>query len=325
MSARGLSVRGLTTRLSTEDGEVRAVTDVSFDLSPGEIVGLVGESGSGKSLTALSLLGLLPRGGRITSGSVRLDGRELVGLDDAELRRVRGRQIAMIFQDPMTSLNPYLTVGEQVGEPARLHRGFGARDAHRLAVSLLEQVGVPEPERRARGFPHELSGGMRQRAMIAMALAGEPSVLLADEPTTALDVTIQAQVLALLASLCRERSLAVLLVTHDLGVVSMTTNRTLVMYAGRIVEGGPTGEVLRSPRHPYTRALLRSVPRVEQRGLRLEVIGGLSPRLTGEEPDGCSFRPRCGEARTTCATGQPPRVELPGREHRCVLAGGAPP
>jgi oligopeptide/dipeptide ABC transporter ATP-binding protein len=305
---------------------------VSFRVGRGEIVGLVGESGCGKSATALALLGLLPRpAGRLRGGSVRLGGRELAGLPESELRRVRGRRVAMIFQDPLASLNPYLRVEEQLVEVARLHLGLGRRAARARAAELLAQVGLPDPARCLRAFPHQLSGGMRQRVMIAMALLGEPDLLLADEPTTALDVTVQAQILELLRRLRDERGMGILFVTHDLAVVAGLCDRVVVLYAGRVVEEAPTSSLFARPGHPYSAALLRCAPRLDARpGERLAAIPGQPPGLIGPllgaGPIGpllgatCSFAPRCGQARAECLAGEPPLREEPGcRRRRCVL------
>jgi oligopeptide transport system ATP-binding protein len=320
-----LDVRDLCTEFRTEEGVVRAVDGVSFRIDRGEIVGLVGESGCGKSVASLSVLGLLPKPqGRIAGGAVRFGGRELTGLSDRELRQIRGNRVAMVFQDPMTSLNPYLRIGEQIAEVGELHQGLSRREARRRAVELLERVGIPDPAARARSYPHELSGGMRQRVMIAMALLCDPELLIADEPTTALDVTVQAQILGLLCELRRERSMAMVLISHDLGVIAGTCDRVLVMYAGRIVESAPVAELFRDPTHPYTRALLRSVPRVGGAARRrLESIEGLPPRLDAGLPDACRFAPRCGDARDACWRREPPLVEnAPGRARRCAVPAG---
>jgi oligopeptide/dipeptide ABC transporter ATP-binding protein len=318
-----ISVRGLTTEFVVDHGIVRAVDGVSFDIQRGEIVGVVGESGCGKSVTALSILGLLPKPrGRITQGAIEFGGKDLARLSEAQMRHIRGNRIAMIFQDPMTSLNPYLKVGTQLAEVCELHLGLGRRECWRRAVGLLERVRIPDPEKRAHQYPHELSGGMRQRAMIAMALLCEPELLIADEPTTALDVTIQAQVLDLLLDLCAERQLSVMLITHDMRVVASTCQRVMVMYAGRIVETAPAIALFEAPHHPYTRALLRSIPRAEcsDRG-PLFTLQGLPPRLDGSTFQGCSFAARCSYVRAECVRKEPQLIETtPRRAARCILA-----
>jgi peptide/nickel transport system ATP-binding protein len=318
-----LRVRGLRSEFQTDDGVVRAVDGVSFDVGRGQIVGVVGESGCGKSVTALSILGLLPRPrGRIVAGSIQLDGRELAGLPERELIQIRGARIAMIFQDPMSSLNPYLSVGEQIAEAVELHLGMSRRLAWQRAVDLLERVNIPDPARRAERFPHELSGGMRQRAMIAMALSCEPALLIADEPTTALDVTVQAQILSLLLDLRDERGLSILLITHDLGVIASSCDHVLVMYAGRVVEEAPARALFRKPHHPYTRALLESVPRADAKGRGpLAALDGLPPRLDRGPFSACTFAPRCGFVRPSCHEGEPELAPTDsGRRRRCVLA-----
>jgi oligopeptide transport system ATP-binding protein len=322
MSEALLSVRGLESHFKVEHGVVRAVDGVSFDVGRGEVVGLVGESGSGKSVTALSLLQLLPRPhGRIVAGSVQLGGQELLGLREPEMRALRGQRIAMIFQDPMSSLNPYLSIGEQLAEVCEIHLGMPRKEAWQRAVRSLGRVNIPDPDQRAHQYPHELSGGMRQRAMIAMALLCEPELLIADEPTTALDVTIQAQILELLLSLRRERGLSILLITHDLGVVATTCDRVLVMYAGRIVESAPTKAFFKAPHHPYSRALLDSVPRVDDATRRpLSALTGLPPRLDLGRFEVCTFAPRCRFAREACRIAEPPlRATALDRSARCVL------
>ena len=318
-----LEVKDLRTQFVTDDGLVRAVDGVSFGVAKGEIVGLVGESGCGKSVTNLSVLGLLPKPqGRIAGGSVRFEERELVGLPERALREIRGNRIAMIFQDPMTSLNPYLRVEEQLAEVGQLHLGLSRSEAVARAVELLDRVGIPDPEQRIRSYPHEFSGGMRQRAMIAMALLCDPDLLIADEPTTALDVTIQAQILELLKGLRDERGMAIILITHDLGVVAGMCDRVIVMYAGRIVEEGPTKDIYADPTHPYTRALLESVPRLDEAGhSRLQSIEGLPPRLDRGPFHACTFAPRCALANERCVAGEPPLVSFaPARARRCVLS-----
>jgi oligopeptide/dipeptide ABC transporter ATP-binding protein len=315
-----LDVRDLHTEFESEGRVVRAVDGVSLSVARGEIVAIVGESGSGKSATSLSILGLLPRNGRIAKGGVVFEGRDLVRLAPAAMREIRGRRIAMIFQDPMTSLNPYLRVGEQLAEVPRLHLGASRKEAMERAIALLDRVGIPDAKERARSYPHELSGGMRQRVMIAMALLCDPMLLIADEPTTALDVTIQAQILDLLSGLVQERGLSVILITHDLGVVASVASRVLVMYAGRIVESGPAKEVLRQPLHPYTLALLASVPRLDRRVSALDSIGGMPPRLDQGPFTECAFAPRCRFVHDACRRGEPELSSAgPDRTRRCVL------
>jgi len=288
-----LEVQDLKTIFPTRDGIVKAVDGVSFRLDPGETLGIVGESGSGKSVTALSVMRLLQRPGKIVGGKVMFMGRDLTKVSEGEMREVRGEEIAMIFQDPMTSLNPVFRTGWQVAEPVRLHRNLDKSKAMGVAVEMLGKVGIPSPEARARDYPHQFSGGMRQRAMIAMGLTTQPKVLIADEPTTALDVTIQAQILELLRNVNREFGTATILITHNLGVVAGMCERVMVMYAGRIVESGPTTDVFAHPTHPYTWSLLRSIPRLDADVHEpLKPIEGLPPDLMSL-PSGCAFHPRC--------------------------------
>jgi oligopeptide/dipeptide ABC transporter ATP-binding protein len=288
-----LSVEDLEVRFWTGRGIIHAVNGVSFDVAPGETLGIVGESGCGKSVTSLALLGILPRAGRVTNGSARFEGRDLIGLSDEELRTIRGKDIAMIFQDPMTSLNPVLTIGRQIREALETHFDMDKDEANRRSGQLLDHVGIPSANARLRDYPHQFSGGMRQRAMIAMALACEPKVLIADEPTTALDVTIQAQILNLLRELVAERDTALILITHDLGVVAGMCERVNVMYAGMFVETGSAEQVFARPRHPYTLGLLQSVPRLDAaRKTALQPIEG-SPRDMLFPPRACPFAPRC--------------------------------
>ncbi|HEX3499008.1 MAG TPA: ABC transporter ATP-binding protein [Stellaceae bacterium] len=308
-----LAVEGLRTVFFTRQGVVKAVDDVSFALRRGETLAIVGESGCGKSMTALSLMRLIPEPpGRIVGGSVTLNGRDLLRLDTAAMRDVRGNEISMIFQEPMTSLNPVLTIGEQIGEALRLHQGLSRAAALARAVEMLDLVKIPEAAQRAREYPHQLSGGMRQRAMIAMALACKPSVLIADEPTTALDVTIQAQILALILELQQAMGTAVILITHDLGVVAETAQRVIVMYAGRKVEEASVEALFAAPLHPYTRGLLASIPRLDVSGgetvERLVEIPGMVPSLM-KLPPGCAFAPRCARADERCRTIYPPYEE----------------
>jgi oligopeptide/dipeptide ABC transporter ATP-binding protein len=301
-----LQISDLSTHIQLTKSVVHAVGNVDLTVEPGEALGLVGESGCGKSMTGLSVMGLLPPGGKIVSGSIKLDGRELVGLSDAELRTIRGNDVAMIFQDPLTSLDPTKTIGYQVAEPVRLHQGASKAAAMARATEVLGLVGLPRPAERLGDYPHQLSGGMRQRVMIAMALSCEPRLLIADEPTTALDVTIQAQILALLHDLKDRLGMAMLLITHDMGVIAGHADRVQVMYAGRMVEVTRTPNLFASMRHPYTRALLASIPRLSQDGnRRLLTIGGLPPDLS-QPPPGCRFAPRCGRATGKCRDQEPP-------------------
>jgi len=296
-----LTVRDLRVGFRTDDGLVRAVDGVSFDVRAGEVLAIVGESGSGKSVTAQTITGLTRAPNAAITGSVRYRGQELVDLDDAGLRSVRGEQIAMVFQDPMSSLNPVYRVGDQIVEMIRAHRDVSRAEARERAVELLRSVGIAQPERRIRDYPHQFSGGMRQRVMIAMALALEPAVLIADEPTTALDVTVQAQILRLLARLNRERDLAVIMITHDLGVVAELADRVLVMYAGQVVENGTLDDIFYRPQHPYTAGLLGSLTRLDEpRGRRLPQIPGQPPSLL-TPPQGCRFAPRCAHRFDRCA------------------------
>lgn len=318
-----LEVTNLKTHFPTRAGLVRAVDGVSFYLDGGELLGLVGESGCGKSITALSIMRLVAPPGKIVGGEIVFDGKNLLSLSDSEMRQIRGDDIAMIFQDPMTSLNPVFTVGEQIAEALRLHRKLNRKVARAAAVEAMREVAIPDPARRADDYPHQLSGGMRQRVMIAMALACDPKLLIADEPTTALDVTIQAQILELLDSLRKNRELAVLLITHDLGVVAEVADRVAVMYTGKIVEEAPVEELFARPRHPYTEGLLRSVPKLTAEHVakkeRLETIEGVVPNPT-ELPPGCHFAPRCQYRMPRCEEGEIPLYDLDGGVTvRCVL------
>ena len=301
-----LDVRNLHTEFRTGAGLVRAVDGVSYTVDPGETVAIVGESGSGKSVGAMSILRLIPDPpGRITQGQILFAGRDLLGLSADEMRAVRGNEIGMVFQEPMTSLNPVLTIGRQITETLQQHRGADRATADRRAVELLSLVGIADPERRLRQYPHQLSGGMRQRIMIAVALTCEPRLIIADEPTTALDVTIQAQILELMTGLTRRLNVALIIITHNLGVVARYAGRVNVMYAGRLVESGSAAEVYHDPRHPYTLALLRSVPRLDRpRQARLDPVEGQPPDLTRLD-GGCAFRPRCRFAVEACAASQP--------------------
>jgi oligopeptide/dipeptide ABC transporter ATP-binding protein len=320
-----LDVRDLRTEFRTSTGVVRAVDGVTFDVRAGETLALVGESGCGKSVTALSVMRLIPvPPGRIAGGQVLFDGRDLLALPDRELRRVRGKDIGMVFQEPMTSLNPVLTIGRQVTEPLEHHLGMRPAEARARATELLATVGIPEPTRRLGQYPHEFSGGMRQRVMIAIALSCRPRLVLADEPTTALDVTIQAQILELLRQLSREFGVAMVMITHNLGVVARYADRVNVMYAGRVVERGAAAEIYARPRHPYTLGLLRSVPRLDRpRRARLDPIPGQPPDLARLGP-GCPFRPRCAFAVERCHE-MPPLAEVePGHFSACWRAHELP-
>ena len=318
-----LEVNDLRTHFPTRAGLVRAVEGVSFYLDRGELLGLVGESGCGKSMTALSVMRLVAPPGKIVSGEILFDGKDLLKLSDSEMRQIRGDDIAMIFQDPMTSLNPVYTVGEQIAEALRLHRKMSRKEARQATIEAMREVAIPDPSRRINDYPHQLSGGMRQRVMIAMALACNPKLLIADEPTTALDVTIQAQILELLDELRKQRELAVLLITHDLGVVAEVADRVAVMYTGRIVEESPVEELFARPKHPYTEGLLRSVPKLTGEDVikkeRLETIEGVVPSPT-DLPSGCHFAPRCPHRMPRCTEEEIPLYQLDGGvQVRCVL------
>ena len=313
-----LAVEDLRVHFWTGGGTVHAVNGISFEIGPGETLGIVGESGCGKSVTALALLGLLPRAGRVRSGTAHFDGRDLLQLKQRALRRIRGRQIAMIFQDPMTSLNPVLTIGRQIREPLETHFGMNRKAASVRAAELLDRVGIPSPDARLSDYPHQFSGGMRQRAMIAMALACRPKLMIADEPTTALDVTIQAQILALLKELVAEEQTALVLITHDLGVVAGMCERVNVMYAGMFMETGSTEQLFATPRHPYTLGLLQSVPRLDAaRRAQLQPIEG-APRDMLNAPSACPFQPRCRYEVEESRREVPPLVEIePGHKVAC--------
>ena len=305
-----LEVRDLRTYFETEDGTVKAVDGISFALRQGETLGIVGESGSGKSVANLSLLRLIPNPpGRIVSGSITFNGRDILKLSAGEVRRIRGKQIAMIFQDPMTSLNPFMRISKQLMEVTRLHLGHTKKEARAHAIKMLEHVGIPDAQERVDSYPHEFSGGMRQRVMIAMALSCRPELLIADEPTTALDVTIQAQILELIKTLKAETGASVILITHDLGVVAGMTDHIIVMYAGRVFEQAPTSELFDRPGNPYTRGLLRSVPDPTDEQGKLYQIPGLPPDLA-HLPAGCPFAPRCERAEDICRVDFPPFVQL---------------
>jgi peptide/nickel transport system ATP-binding protein len=318
-----LEIRRLTTIFRSEDGIAAAVNDVDLNLQKGETLGIVGESGSGKSVTALSIMRLVPSPpGQIVAGEVFFDGVDLLKLSESKMRRVRGDDISMIFQEPMTSLNPVFRIQDQIAEVFRVHRDMSKREAAEAAIDMLRKVGIPSPEKRARDYPHQMSGGMRQRVMIAMALACDPKLMLADEPTTALDVTIQAQILELMNEIKNNRGTGIILITHDLGVVAEMADRVAVMYAGKIVEEAPVNPLFESPQHPYTIGLLKSIPRIDKAGAsslqRLHVIRGMVPDLK-HLPEGCAFRDRCPEAREIC--GQYPVLEKKSSGHlaRCWM------
>ena len=304
-----LSVDGLTVQFPTRRGTLTAIEDVKFDVAPGEILGMVGESGAGKSMSGAAVIGLLEPPGRISAGQIRLEGQRIDNLSPAQMRRIRGRQIGAIFQDPLTSLNPVLTVGEQLIETIQTHLGLDRTAARARAIDWLTRVGIPAPEKRIDTYPHQYSGGMRQRVVIALALCTEPRLIIADEPTTALDVSVQAQIIALLRELARETGAAVILVTHDMGVIAETADRVAVMYSGRIVELGPVAEVIAHPSHPYTVGLMASIPRLGPRPDILPQIEGAMPRLNAR-PKGCAFSPRCPQAFDRC------RQILPRLEQR---------
>ena len=313
-----LEVKGLKTQFFVRDHVVRAVDGIDFRVNRGETVGIVGESGSGKSMTALSILRLVPDPGKIVEGTISFDGRDVLSFDDDELRKFRGNDVAMIFQDPMSSLNPVLKAGFQIEEAMRAHDRFNKQQAKERVPLLLRRVRIPDAERRAREYPHQFSGGMRQRIMIAMGLSNEPSLLIADEPTTALDVTVQAQILEQLRDLNRELGTAIVLITHNMAVVASICSWVVVMYAGRVVEQGPTEEIFRSPQHPYTWSLLRSIPRIDEKlGGKLLTISGLPPDLTNLPP-GCKFHPRCRFTVDRCLTEEPELLTVgPQHESRC--------
>ena len=321
-----LSVEDLHVHFRTSAGIVRAVEGVSFTVKRGEVVAIVGESGSGKSVSALSVMRLLPRrSALVPQGRVLFEGRDLLGLDDEQMREIRGRHISMIFQEPMTSLNPVLSIGLQITEPLQIHLGMDDTAARARAVELMKLVGIPDAERRLDQFPHQFSGGMRQRVMIAMALACQPRLLIADEPTTALDVTIQAQILELIAELRHKLGMALLLITHDMGVIAESVDRVAVMYAARVIETAPVDALFRSPLHPYTRGLLKSIPRrgsANQARERLAQIPGTVPTLALPLAPGCRFAPRCDQATARCTTQTPTLVEVrPGHRVACLEVG----
>ncbi|GLP68157.1 MULTISPECIES: ABC transporter ATP-binding protein [unclassified Streptomyces] len=308
-----LEVRDLQVEFRTRDGVAKAVNGVDYAVDAGETLAVLGESGSGKSVTAQAIMGILDMPpGRITGGEIVFQGRDLLKLKEDERRKVRGAEMAMIFQDALSSLNPVLSVGDQLGEMFVVHRGMSKKEARAKAVELMDHVRIPAAKERVKDYPHQFSGGMRQRIMIAMALALEPALIIADEPTTALDVTVQAQVMDLLAELQREYNMGLILITHDLGVVADVADRIAVMYAGRIVEQAPVHDIYKAPAHPYTRGLLDSIPRLDQKGQELYAIKGLPPNLTNIPP-GCAFNPRCPMARDVCRTDVPPLYDVDDR------------
>ncbi|XOV82883.1 MAG: ABC transporter ATP-binding protein [bacterium] len=320
MSTPLLDIQNLTVSFRGEHGPVRAVNEVSLHVMPGETLAIVGESGSGKSVTALSILQLLGEAGSIEAGAVLLEGEDLVGLGEARMRKIRGNRISMIFQEPMTSLNPVITVGNQVAEPLVLHRQLDWKQARAAAATLLAKVAIPDPAGRLQDYPHQLSGGMRQRVMIAMALACQPKLIIADEPTTALDVTVQAQILALLKALTQETGAALILITHDLGVVARYADRVAVMYGGRIMETAPAVPLYKTPQHPYTRGLMRSIPSLDgDVTAQLATISGQPPDMSNPPP-GCPFAPRCEHVVDACRQAVPP-LEWITREHAraCIV------
>jgi peptide/nickel transport system ATP-binding protein len=314
-----LEIKNLRVEFPTRRETLVAVDDVSLAIAPGEVLGMVGESGAGKTLTGLAVIGLIEPPGRIAAGEVRLEGRRIDNLPHDELRRLRGRRIGVVFQDPLTSLNPLFTIGAQLEETILTHLPLSRSEARARALSLLDQVGIPAAQARFNHYPHQFSGGMRQRVVIALALAAEPGLLIADEPTTALDVSIQAQIIALLKRLARERGTAVLLITHDMGVIAETAQRVAVMYAGRLVELGPVREVIHSPRHPYTAGLMSSIPKITpQRNRRLAQIEGAMPRLNAIPP-GCAFHPRCPKRFERCFVERPELVPAGASAAACWL------
>jgi peptide/nickel transport system ATP-binding protein len=313
-----LSVQELTVEFVTRRGTLRALDKISFEIARGEVLGVVGESGAGKSVTGSAIIGLIDPPGRIAGGKVLLSGERVDNLSPDAMRRVRGKRIGMIFQDPLTSLNPLYRVGEQLIETIQTHTDLNAADARKRAIALLDEVGIPAPERRIDGYPHEFSGGMRQRVVIALALCAEPEFIIADEPTTALDVSVQAQIIALIKRLCKERGTSVMLVTHDMGVIAETADRVAVMYAGRVAEIGPVRDVVKDPLHPYAKGLMGAIPSIEGDAERLVQIPGSMPRLSSIPP-GCAFNPRCPKAFARCFVDRPDLIDVDGRKVACHL------
>ncbi|HEV2509170.1 ABC transporter ATP-binding protein [Bosea sp. (in: a-proteobacteria)] len=318
MSETVLSVQDLTVEFVTRRGTLRALDKISFDIARGEVLGVVGESGAGKSVTGSAIIGLIDPPGRIADGKVVLSGERVDHLPAEQMRRVRGKRIGMIFQDPLTSLNPLYRVGEQLIETIQTHTDLNAADARKRAIALLDEVGIPAPERRIDGYPHEFSGGMRQRVVIALALCAEPEFIIADEPTTALDVSVQAQIIGLIKRLCKERGTSVMLVTHDMGVIAETADRVAVMYAGRVAEIGPVREVIKQPLHPYTQGLMGAIPSIEGDAERLVQIPGAMPRLSNI-PRGCAFNPRCSKVFDRCRIDRPELIDVGGHQVACHL------
>ncbi len=316
-----LQVRNLRVEFPTRHGTLVAVDDISFDIAKGEVLGVVGESGAGKSMTGSAIIGLIDPPGRIGGGEVLLEGRRIDNLPPSEMRKVRGRKIGMVFQDPLTSLNPLYTIGEQLIETIQTHMALSDSAARKRAIELLGEVGIPAPESRLNSYPHQYSGGMRQRVVIALALAADPALVIADEPTTALDVSVQAQIIALLKRTCAEHGAAVMLITHDMGVIAETADRVAVMYAGRIVEIGPVREVIKSARHPYTEGLMASIPSLSHEQDRLFQIDGSMPRLNAIPP-GCAFHPRCPHVFARCREERPELVQSGASRAACWLHAG---
>ena len=318
MTAPLLSVSNLRVEFPTRRGILTAVNDVSFDIARGEVLGVVGESGAGKSLTGAAIIGLLEPPGRIAHGEIRLDGERIDNLPQEALRKIRGKRIGVVFQDPLTSLNPLFRIGEQLIETIQIHTGMSMAKARERAVSLLIEVGIPAAERRIDSYPHHFSGGMRQRVVLALALAAEPELIIADEPTTALDVSVQAQIIGLMKRLCRDHGVAIMLITHDMGVIAETADRVAVMYAGRIAEIGPVRNVIKHAHHPYTRGLMGAIPSLTGRSERLAQIPGAMPRLTAIPP-GCAFNPRCPDVFARCCVERPELMHVESSKAACWL------
>ena len=318
MTAPLLSVSNLRVEFPTRRGILTAVNDVSFDIARGEVLGVVGESGAGKSLTGAAIIGLLEPPGRIAAGEIRLDGERIDHLPQEALRKIRGKRIGVVFQDPLTSLNPLFRIGEQLVETIQIHTGMSSAKARERAISLLVEVGIPAAERRIDSYPHHFSGGMRQRVVLALALAAEPELIIADEPTTALDVSVQAQIIGLMKRLCRDHGVAIMLITHDMGVIAETADRVAVMYAGRIAEIGPVRNVIKHAHHPYTRGLMGAIPPLTTRSDRLAQIPGAMPRLTAI-PAGCAFNPRCPDVFARCRVERPELLQIESSKAACWL------